>query len=81
MTSKANAIYISADDHCGVASYGERGTHRTDYDMSKRQVYSQDLFDEKILAFIKTNKEKPFLLYHPSQLPHGPVFILTTIPK
>ena len=36
-----------------------------------RTVYSQDLFNEKIEAFIRTNKDKPFFLYHPSQLPHG----------
>src|SRR5690606_9428370 len=43
-------------------------------DMTGRQVYSQDLYDAKIEAFIRNNKDRPFFLYHPSQLPHGPVF-------
>lgn len=42
-----------------------------------RAVYSQDLFDEKILTFLRAQagSTKPFFLYHPSQLPHGPIII------
>lgn len=40
-------------------------------DMSDKKTYSQDLFDEAIVEFITKNKDKPFFLYHPSQLPHG----------
>ena len=42
-----------------------------------RTVYSQDLFDEKILEFLRgqSAKGEPFFLYHPSQLPHGPIII------
>lgn len=40
-----------------------------------KQVYSQDLFNEKIEAFIRKHKNEPFFLYHPSQLPHGPVAV------
>jgi arylsulfatase A-like enzyme len=43
-------------------------------DMTGRAVYSQDLFDQKIVEFIRSHKDEPFFLYHPSQLPHGPVF-------
>jgi arylsulfatase A-like enzyme len=42
-----------------------------------RAVYSQDLFDEKILEFLRKQGRsgQPFFLYHPSQLPHGPIII------
>jgi arylsulfatase A-like enzyme len=43
-------------------------------DMTGRAVYSQDLFDQKIVEFIRDHKDEPFFLYHPSQLPHGAVF-------
>lgn len=43
------------------------------HDMKGKKVYSQDLFLDKILGFINKNKENPFFLYHPTQLPHGPV--------
>ena len=40
-----------------------------------KAVYSQDIFNEKIIQFLRNNKDKPFFLYHPSQLPHGPIAI------
>ncbi|WP_225443948.1 arylsulfatase [Echinicola arenosa] len=45
------------------------------WDMEGKVQYSQNLFLEKILSFIRENKDKPFFLYHPTQLPHGPVAI------
>lgn len=45
------------------------------WDMEGKKTYSQNLFLEKILGFIRENKDKPFFLYHPTQLPHGPVSI------
>jgi arylsulfatase A-like enzyme len=67
-------IQGNTDPHCGCPSYelGEDGNLGAD--MSYRKVYSQDLFDEKIKWFIESNKDRPFFLFHPSQLPHGPVF-------
>ena len=44
------------------------------YDPAGRAVYSQDLFDEKIIAFLREHAGEPFFLYHPSQLPHGPIY-------
>ena len=49
--------------------------------MARRQnrqgkaVYSQDIFNEKIVEFLRTHQDQPFFLYHPSQLPHGPIAI------
>lgn len=71
----------NTDPHCGRpsyldevnASYPEKITR----DMTGRAVYSQDLFDEKSIKFIRENKDKPFFLFHSSQLPHGPIFYPT----
>ncbi len=40
-----------------------------------KAVYSQDIFNEKIIEFLRAHQDKPFFLYHPSQLPHGPIAI------
>ena len=40
-----------------------------------KAVYSQDIFNEKIIEFLRTHRDKPFFLYHPSQLPHGPIAV------
>ena len=40
-----------------------------------KAVYSQDIFNDKIVDFLRKNKDNPFFLYHPSQLPHGPISI------
>jgi len=37
--------------------------------------YSQDIFIEGILNTISEQKEQPFFIYFPTQLPHGPVAI------
>jgi arylsulfatase A-like enzyme len=47
------------------------------HDRVGKAVYSQDLFDHEILSFIRKHKDKPFFLWHPTQLPHGP----TSIPE
>jgi len=36
-----------------------------------RGVYSEDLFVEEILNFIRENAEAPFFIYFPTQVPHG----------
>lgn len=50
-------------------------------DRNGKEVYSQDLFLDRILAFLRQNKERPFFLYHPTQLPHGPVAIPAIHPE
>jgi arylsulfatase A-like enzyme len=39
--------------------------------VGNRGVYSQELFVEEILRFIRRNKEAPFFVYFPTQVPHG----------
>jgi arylsulfatase A-like enzyme len=45
------------------------------WNMKGKKVYSENIFIAKILEFIDTNKDDPFFLYFPTQLPHGPVAI------
>jgi len=60
----------------GIAPRIESEENREErWDRNGRAVYSQDLFDEKILSFIRTNQNQPFFLFHPTQLPHGPIII------
>lgn len=39
------------------------------------ETYSQNVFIAGVLKFIRDNKDTPFFIYHPTQLPHGPVAI------
>ena len=36
-------------------------------------LYEVITFLEKCLQFIRTNKDEKFFLYHPTQIPHGPI--------
>jgi arylsulfatase A-like enzyme len=40
-----------------------------------KQVYSQDIFINGIIDYIRSADEQPFFIYFPTQLPHGPVAI------
>jgi arylsulfatase A-like enzyme len=66
----------NTDPHCGRPEYPKDHTSPgvAEKDMTGRARYSQDLFDEKILEFLRAHRDEPFFLYHPSQLPHGLVF-------
>ncbi|WP_145178037.1 arylsulfatase [Rubripirellula lacrimiformis] len=55
---------------CGKTS--EKGDEPVGYG---GETYSQNVFLQGILKFIRENKDQPFFLYHPTQLPHGPVAI------
>lgn len=51
------------------------------WNLNGRKVYSQNLFIEKAVEFIRENKDRPFFLYHPTQLPHGPVSVPEVHPE
>ncbi len=71
-------VYIDGNTHmdCGVTPDGESSEHRKKrHDMAGKNIYSQDLFNSKIVEFITKHKDEPFFLYHPSQLPHGPISV------
>ncbi|MDO6518700.1 arylsulfatase [Zobellia uliginosa] len=62
--------------NCGRSTEKEtQKAYEERWNMEGKTTYSQNLFIGKILKFIRDNKEKPFFLYHPTQLPHGPVSI------
>lgn len=60
--------------HAGKTGYGIDETERR-LDRTGKVTYSQNVFLDEMLAFIRTNKDRPFFLYHSTQLPHGPVDI------
>ncbi len=62
--------------NCGKTGEPETNdVYNKRWDMSNKETYSQTVFMEAALEFIKTNKDRPFFLYFPTQLPHGPVAI------
>lgn len=77
-------VSIAGNTHgnCGKSIEQETGeAYRERWDRNGKSVYSQELFLDKILSFIRENKNKPFFLFHPTQLPHGPVAIPTVHPE
>lgn len=50
-------------------------SHAIRWNREGKKHYSQDLFNDKIQDFLDTNRNRPFFLYHPSQLPHGPISV------
>jgi len=38
-------------------------------------TYSQEVLLKEMLSFMRDNKDQRFFLYHPTQLPHGPVAV------
>lgn len=60
----------NTDPYCGRMS--EKGDEPVG---SGGKTYSQNVFIKDILAYIREHKNERFFLYHPTQLPHGPVAI------
>ncbi|WP_276166008.1 arylsulfatase [Zobellia alginiliquefaciens] len=64
-----------------LANSGKSGEPETPENRAERHnlkgkvQYSQNLFMNKALNFMEANRDKPFFLYFPTQLPHGPVSI------
>jgi arylsulfatase A-like enzyme len=62
--------------NCGKSGEPETAeVYNERWNMKGKEVYSQQLFMDSILQFISANKDKPFFIYFPTQLPHGPVSI------
>lgn len=77
-------VKIKGNTHIDCAKAFEKETPETykkRWDMTGKVSYSQDLFMEKSIEFIRKNKHHPFFLYHPTQLPHGPVAIPAVHPE
>ncbi len=65
----------NTDPRCGKMS--EKGDEPVG---SGGQTYSQNVFIEGILKYLREHRDEAFFLYHPTQLPHGPVAIPTLHP-
>lgn len=79
-----NIVKIEGNTRVDCAKAFEKETPETykkRWNMEGKSVYSQNLFIEKAVQFIRDNKDKPFFLYHPTQLPHGPVAIPAVHPE
>jgi len=62
--------------NCGKSGEPETPeTYAERWDMTGKGTYSQNLFMDKVLEFLSRNKDLPFFLYFPTQLPHGPVSV------
>ncbi|WP_340113044.1 sulfatase-like hydrolase/transferase [Maribellus mangrovi] len=61
---------------CGKTSEPETPeVYSERWNMEGKTKYSQELFMDSVLHFIEANRNRPFFLYFPTQLPHGPVAI------
>ncbi|MEG1011975.1 MAG: sulfatase-like hydrolase/transferase, partial [Ruthenibacterium sp.] len=68
--------------NCGSDQYSQKTFCKNGDDLAMgRAVYAQDLFDEKIHAFLYKHSKEPFFLLHPSQLPHGALSVPTLHPS
>lgn len=68
-------VFIEGNTHADCAKTERAKIGSSSLDMSGKSRYSQDLFNVKIKDFLQTNCDRPFFLYHPTQLPHGPLSI------
>ncbi|TWU44548.1 Arylsulfatase [Rubripirellula tenax] len=60
----------NSDPDCGKMS--EQGDEPVG---SGGKTYSQNVFIQSILQYLRDHRKERFFLYHPTQLPHGPVAI------
>lgn len=66
-------------DCAKTTEFDSAENHAARWNMEGKKVYSENIIMEKLVAFLdehnpkKTNK--PFFLYFPSQLPHGPTAV------
>lgn len=63
---------LEGNTHADAAKMSEKGDEPVG---SGGETYSQEVFIQDILQYIRDHKKEPFFLYHSTQLPHGPVAI------
>lgn len=70
------AIEGNTDVDCGKSMEPESpDAYSQRWNMEGKAHYSQKVFMDSLLQFISENKDHPFFLYFPTQLPHGPVSV------
>lgn len=58
---------------CGkTAEWDKNGGYADRWSTEGKKIYSQNLFLERMIDFLRNHKDTSFFLYHPTQLPHGP---------
>lgn len=80
MFEDGQMVMIEGNTHVDCAKESERdekGGYEKRWNREGKVHYSQNIFLEKMLEFIRKHKDEKFFLYHPTQLPHGP----TSIPE
>lgn len=66
----------NTDPSCGkTKEQDENGGYEHRWKKEGRAIYSQNIFKDKIIDFIRAHKDESFFLFHPTQLPHGPTAI------
>jgi len=65
-------VFLEGNTRADCGKLSERGNEPVG---SGGETYSQIVFIKGVLKFIREHKDEPFFLYHPTQLPHGPVAI------
>lgn len=75
-------VEITGNTHADCAKTNATETpeeYKKRWNMTGKLVYSEDIIVDKMLGFIDDNNpkktEKPFFIYFPSQLPHGPISV------
>ena len=63
---------LTGNDRIDCGKMSENGTDPVG---SGGKTYSQDVFLDGMLKFLRENRDRRFFLYHPTQLPHGPVAV------
>ena len=63
---------LAGNPHADAGKMSEKGDEPLD---AGGKTYSQEVFIQGILKYIREHKDERFFLYHPTQLPHGPVAI------
>ena len=75
-----NIVEIEGNTHINCAKTGEKETpdyYKERWDFTGKKQYSEYVIVDKMLEYLDENNpnktEKPFFIYFPSQLPHGPI--------
>ena len=63
---------LEGNPHADAGKMSEKGDEPVG---SGGKTYSQEVFIQDVLQYIREHKDEPFFLYHSTQLPHGPVAI------
>jgi len=63
---------LQGNPHANAGKMSEKGDEPVG---SGGKTYSQEVFIKDILNYLNEHKNERFFLYHPTQLPHGPVSI------